>query len=124
MLFIKGTITALSVLLIACSSTNKATIDKASEETVTNTEKTMKETAMKEAGFLMAEVVASRVEGDCPFTLKVNASEPYFLDPVNITDEYKKNGEKVWVKYSGLRMMNRCEKATPVNIVEIERRSE
>ena len=48
----------------------------------------------------------------------------YYLDPMNLTDEYKKHGEKVWVKYSGLRRMNRCIKANPVSINEIEKRIE
>ena len=45
------------------------------------------------------------------------------LDPINLEESMKKDGLKVWVTYQGLRMMNRCEKANPVSIVEIEMRN-
>ena len=123
MLLIKSTITFFSVLLIACSSTNKATSE---EKNVTNTKEIeMKTSEMLAAGFTMSEVVESKEEGDCPFTLKMkNKDNVYYLDPINMTDEFKKHGEKVWVKYSGLRRMNRCIKANPVSIIEIEKRIE
>lgn len=123
MLLIKSSLTFLSVLLIACSSTNKATSE---EKNVTNTKEIeMKNSEMLAAGFTMAEVVESKVEGDCPFTLKMkNKDNVYYLDPINITDEFKKDGEKVWVKYSGLRRMNRCTKASPVTVLEMEKRIE
>ena len=123
MLLIKSSITFFSVLLIACSSTNKATSE---EKNVTNTKEIeMKTSEMLAAGFTMSEVVESKEEGDCPFTLKMkNKDNVYYLDPINMTDEFKKHGEKVWVKYSGLRRMNRCIKANPVSIIEIEKRIE
>lgn len=123
MLLIKSSLTLLSVLLIACSSTNKA----ASEEknTPNTKEIEMKNSEMLAAGFSMAVVVESKEEGDCPFTLKMkNKDNEYYLDPINMTDAFKKNGEKVWVKYSGLRRMNRCSKANPISINEIEKRVE
>ena len=111
------------MLLIGCSSTNKATSE---EKNATNTKEIeMKNSEMLAAGFTMAEVVESKKEGDCLFTLKMeNKGNEYFLDPINITDEFKIHGEKVWVKYSGLRRMNRCIKANPVTINEIEKRME
>jgi len=122
MLFNKIVITVLSMIVMACSSANK-TAEANSNTDTTSTKEIMKEASMKEAGFVMAEVVESKVEGDCPFTLKINAENPYYLDPIDMTDDFKKHGEKVWVKYAGLRRMNRCEKANPVSIVEIERRT-
>ena len=123
MLLIKSSLTFFSVLLIACSSTNKATSE---EKNVTNTKEIeMRTSEMLAAGFTKAEVVESKEEGDCPFTLKMkNKDNVYYLDPINMTDEFKKHGEKVWVKYSGLRRMNRCIKANPVSINEIEKRIE
>ena len=49
---------------------------------------------------------------------------PYHLDPINITEEFKKDGEKIWIKFGGLKMMNRCEKANPISIIEIQKRVE
>ena len=123
MLLIKSSLTFFSVLLIACSSTNKATSE---EKNTTNTKEIeMKTNEMLAAGFIKAEVVESREEGDCPYTFMINGKDGnYYLDPINLTDEYKKHGEKVWVKYSGLRRMNRCIKANPISINEIEKRTE
>lgn len=87
-----------------------------------------KEKTMKEAGFLEGVIVASSEEGDCPFTIRVlnndSYSESYLLDPINMTDEYKSNGQKIWFTFAGLRMQNRCDKANPVNIIEIQKREE
>ena len=77
---------------------------------------------MMESGFSMATVVASKTEGDCPFTIKME--DGTLFDPINLEDGFKKHDTKIWVKYSGLRMMNRCVKANPVRIDEIQKRVE
>lgn len=124
MILIKSGLTFFLALLISCSSTNK-TVKKTGDDTKTTTEMATKTSEMTKDGFLSAEVVESKVEGDCPFALKLmNGDSPYFLDPINMTDQYKVNGEKLWIKFSGLRRMNRCDKASPVNITEIEKRVE
>jgi hypothetical protein len=124
MTFLKTSIALVSILLISCCSTTKTT-SNTSEDKLTTTEMDKKINTMIDAGFSMAEVIESKTEGDCPFTLRIiDKDAPYLLDPINMTDQFKKNGKKVWVKYAGLRMMNRCEKANPVNIIEIEKRVE
>jgi len=80
---------------------------------------------MIENGFKKGVIVASDKEGDCPFTIKLRDNDySYYLDPINLTEEFKKDGEKIWVKFAGLRMMNRCEKANPVSIIEMHVREE
>ncbi len=72
-------------------------------------------------GFTMGTIVASNIEGDCPYVISSEIDgNKVMYDPINLDDMYKKNGMKVWYKYNGLRMMNRCEKANPVNISEIQ----
>ena len=118
---IKISILLFSVLLFSCNTTNKSV--------TTNTE-TEKETQMDakkmiDAGFLKGVIVTSEKEGDCPITIEVLSSDySYFLDPINITEEYMKEGEKIWFKFNGLRMMNRCEKANPISLIEIQKRVE
>jgi hypothetical protein len=68
--------------------------------------------------------VTSKAEGDCPFAIMVEAEEPYYLDPINLDESYKVAGEKIWFKFRGLRMMNRCDKASPIEISEIQKREE
>jgi hypothetical protein len=80
---------------------------------------------MVEKGFKMGVIVISKIEGDCPVTVQILNKDPYFLDPINITDMYDVNdGDKVWIKYNGLRMKNRCDKARPVSLTEIKKRLE
>ncbi|MEZ4874407.1 MAG: hypothetical protein R2793_02875 [Flavobacteriaceae bacterium] len=107
-------------IFTSCSSTKKTTSSMAdSTTTVTDSKK------MMENGFLAGTIVSSQAEGDCPFVIEVQGADgAYFLDPVNLEESYKKGGEKIWFTFTGLRMMNRCEKATPVNINEIQKRAE
>ncbi len=80
---------------------------------------------MIEEGFIKGIIVTSKVEGDCPITIQVEGKEgSYFLDPINLEDNYKNDGEKIWFKFAGLRRMNRCEKANPISIIEIQKRVE
>ncbi len=80
---------------------------------------------MIEEGFIKGTIISSKIEGDCPITIQVEGKEgSYFLDPINLEDNYKNDGEKVWFKFAGLRRMNRCEKANPISIIEIQKRVE
>jgi len=124
MTFIKTLLIAVVVTFAAnCSSTKKgmnsdASTDTKAMENVTEDAKKM------EAGFLKGTIVASTKEGDCPFVIKVEDKEMYFLDPINMDESYQKDGMKIWFTFGGLRMMNRCQKANPINIIEIEARTE
>jgi len=82
------------------------------------------EKKMLAAGFLMGTVIAEPNGGGCPYTIEVAAETPYYLDPLNLMEYYQKDGKKIWFKFQGLRMMNRCEKANPVSIQEIQERAE
>lgn len=84
-------------------------------------EKSKTETEMIDKGFQKAIVIYSEQERDCPYTLSVDGVD-YLLDPVNLENAFKVNQEKIWVTYRSLRMANRCEKATPIEIIEIEKR--
>ncbi len=111
-------ILSLSLLIltsiISCNTTNKAT------EIKNNTEEQMDKKEMISNGYLSGNISVSSEEGDCPVTIKVEGKEgAYYLDPINISEEFKTDGEKVWFKFVGLRRMNRCEKANPISLTEI-----
>ncbi len=118
MTFIKTSLAILSLAIMSCGSAN---VDKSSSS---KTETAKEAKKMTEAGYKKATVIASTKEGDCPFTLKMEGDVPYLLDPINLDESYKSDGMKVWVTYSGLRMMNRCDNATPVSIKDIQKRAE
>lgn len=77
---------------------------------------------MIEAGFVKGTINTSN-ENTCPFTIKVEAFE-YLLDPINLSEDFSSDGEKVWVKFTPLRMKNRCTIANPVNVIEIQKRAD
>jgi len=118
MKFLNVSILLLSIFLFSCNSTNKSVSDNSEKETQIDAKK------MTEEGFIKGTIVTSKVEGDCPITIQVDGKDgSYFLDPINLDDNYKKEGEKIWFKFGGLRMMNRCEKANPISIIEIQKRN-
>lgn len=122
MTLIKTLIITFTVLLASnCSSSKKTMVtDPTSEnKTVANSSK---DASMMEEGYLKGTIVASTTEGDCPYVIEVEGKEAYFLDPTNIESTYQKDGMKIWFTYRGLRMMNRCQKANPIELVDIEKR--
>jgi hypothetical protein len=123
MKILKLLVLMLSIGILTSCSTNKKINKETMEDKATESIK-MEMNKMVEAGFTEGTIVASRAEGDCPFTIEVPGESAYFLDPINLGEEFKVNGQKIWFKYAGLRMMNRCEKANPVNLIEIQKREE
>ncbi len=123
MTFFKTSLILLSIFLISCCSTTKTTGEDQGNTKINDAKMNIEK--MITDGFKMGEVVYSDLEGDCEYTIRILLEEEmYLFDPINLSEEFKKNGEKVWVKYGGLRMKNRCDKANPISIVEIQKRVE
>ncbi|MDC7995175.1 hypothetical protein [Altibacter sp. HG106] len=120
---LKTTCVLVSVFFLAqCDATKNTSEAPKSNDAMTENATAKK---MMEEGFKAGTIVYSQAEEDCPYTIQIENDEPsYFLDPVNLEESYKKDGMKVWVQYAGMRMMNRCEKANPVNVVAIQKREE
>ncbi|MCW5518346.1 hypothetical protein J1N09_00750 [Aureitalea sp. L0-47] len=109
----------LSITIVSCNSGSKATNGDGPDKE----ELAMIAKKMKEAGFYSGTVMYSDAEGDCPYTIDVDSDDyTYLLDPINMDEKYQKDGAKIWFKFAGLKMMNRCEKANPISIVEIQDR--
>ncbi len=109
----------LFLFAIACNTTKETTSES---NTMTSVEK-QAEQKMMAAGFKKGVVVHSTKEDDCPYTIKLEKEETYY-DPINLEEIYKKDGEKVWFQFNPLRRMNRCIKANPVFVSEIQKRAE
>lgn len=104
------------LILFSCNSTNKSISTTSENEIQVMSKK------MVEEGFTAGEISFSTKEGDCPITIKIEGKDRvYYYDPINLSEEFKKEGEKIWFKFAGLRRMNRCDKASPVNIIEIQK---
>lgn len=113
-----------SLVLLVLVATSCCTSSKTSKsETKTETNEMMANSKkMMADGFTMGTIIASTKEGDCPYVISSEIDgNAVMYDPINLEEMYKKDGVKVWYKYNGLRMMNRCEKANPVNISEIQK---
>ena len=101
--------TAAFLCVTSCKNTKEVTKDTI-EEKVT-------EDAFDPTGYTSGTIVYSKEKDDCKYTIKLK--DGLFYDPINLEDSYKKDGMAVYFKFRGLRMMNRCNKATPVSIEEM-----
>ena len=119
MTLIRTLFVLLTISFVSCDSSKKtANGDGPNQE-----ELAMIAKKMKEAGFYSGTIMYSDAEGDCAYTIDVDSDDyTYLLDPINLEEKFQKDGAKIWFKFAGLKMMNRCEKANPVSIVEIQER--
>ena len=109
-------LTAVMLLLVftSCCTSNKTTAESAATDT-------METKKMMEEGYIAGTIVASTAENDCAYVIKSEVDgNSIMFDPINLEKDYMKDGMKVWYKYGMLRMMNRCEKANPVNITAMK----
>ena len=75
-------------------------------------------TEMKNKGYSEGTLTTNKDSG-CPVILNVSEIKDN-LDPINLSDFMKGElPQKVWVKYSSMRMANRCDNARPVSITEM-----
>ncbi len=77
-------------------------------------------------GYLPGRILYSDLADDCEYTIQLKEGEKdfYYVDPINLSENFRRDNQTVWVKFNGLRRMNRCEKAAPVEITEIKNRDE
>jgi len=120
-MFTRTLILVFLVSITACC-TSKKTATAATSDTSDKQEVMMSDAKMIEAGFKQGTIEASTVEGDCPFVIKMDGEQSYFLDPINLEETYKKDGMKLWFTFRPLRMANRCKKANPVEIEDMQLR--
>lgn len=81
---------------------------------------------MMQAGYLPGRVLYSDVADDCQYTIQLKDGEKtfYYVDPINLDEKFNTDGQTVWVKFTNLDTEKRCEKAIPVEILEIQNRDE
>jgi len=105
----------------SCDSTKASATEKKAE---TNTTKEMN-TLISEG--YVAGTIKYQVESKCSYIL-IDEKTGIKYDPVNIGEEkfmpYKNDANKVYFKYLSLRRMNRCNEASPVQLIDIQLRQE
>ena len=111
---IKLIIIGMSILtssILSCKSTEKMNKEESSVQ------KSIAQVQDK-VGYTSGTIVFSKAEGDCEYTIQTR--DGLFYDPINMEDAYKKEGAVVWFTFRGLRMPNRCPKANPIELTEIQ----
>jgi hypothetical protein len=103
------------------------TVCCASKKTAYNTTvksdlNTHKQTELISKEFTFGTIEESTEQGDCLYTIRMgeNKKDSYYFDPINLKEPYKKNGLEVFFTYRGLRIMNRCVKANPIEVEEMK----
>jgi hypothetical protein len=106
------------VLGTVCCASKKI----ASSTTAKSDLNTHKQMELIPKGFTFGTIEESTKEGDCLYTIRMgeNKKDSYYFDPINLKEPYKKNGLEVFFTYRGLRMMNRCVKANPIEVEEMK----
>lgn len=81
---------------------------------------------MMAAGYLPGRIIYSDEGDDCQYTIQLKDGEKdfYYVDPINLEKKFNTDGQTVWLKFTTLEREKRCEKAIPVEIVEIQNRDE
>ncbi len=109
---------SIPILFNSCNSTTKSVETSNEKDVIMDSKKMIAD------GFIAGEISFSIVEGDCPITIKIEGKDGiYYYDPINLTEEFNKEGEKIWFTFARLRRVNRCEKAAPISIMEIQKRN-
>ena len=103
------------ICLLSCH-TNKKVTDK--ENSLSSTTE-----SLIKKGFKKAIIIKNKSKSSCALLVSLLDSKE-LLDPVGIDQNNFKNEEKIWFKFSSLRMKNRCEKARPVSVIEIKKRDD
>lgn len=125
-MILKTTFAFISIFILSCGP-----IQNQPQEAETNSPaeieaKKIESNKMIASGYLPGRIIYSDFEGDCEYTvqLKDGDREFYYVDPINLEENFKRDGQTIWLKFNGLRRMNRCENANPVEITEIMNRDE
>lgn len=125
-MLLKSGFVVLSVIILSCGTfKNGSQTEKPSQKAEIKAQKIEGEKMMA-AGYLPGRIVYSDLVDDCEYTIQLIGDDKnfYYVDPINLKEEFMKDQRTVWVKFNVLRRMNRCEKARPVEIDEIEDRME
>ncbi len=125
-MFSKIAFVIFSSILLSCVSTQNQPQNIETNSPAEIEAKKIAAGKMMEAGYLPGRIIYSDLADDCEYTIQLKDGDRdfYYVDPINLDEKFNTDGQTVWVKFGGLNRMNRCEKAAPVSIIEIQNRDE
>lgn len=103
--------TLIAAITLSCSGQKAVSDENAKTTEMTNS-------TFDSKGYTAGTIVQSKAEGDCEWTIKL--ADGRHLDPMTMDKDFMEDGAEVWLKFSPQRRMNRCDKASPVEITEIK----
>ncbi len=120
--------TSLLLMTSGCNSSKEAATDKGETDEVvseTNQTKTIEQDMSAELlkqGYIEG-IVQYREKSSCPYIIVREETGEKF-DPINLENEkyisFRNNGEKILFKFRRLRMMNRCDEASPIELEDVK----
>ncbi|MEP2936300.1 MAG: hypothetical protein ABJM06_12165 [Gilvibacter sp.] len=102
-------------LFTACNSSYSSSSSSSNKDQA-------KEQQMLADGFMKATVMLYNQESGCPVVLILEDGEK--LDPINLDPSMAKENLELWIKFSRLRRMPRCEYAGIVSLTEAQKKAE
>lgn len=125
-MYLKIVFVIFSSIILSCVSTQNQPQNVETNSPAEIEAKKIEAKAKMAEGYLPGRIIYSDLADDCEYTIQLKDGDKdfYYVDPINLDEKFNTDGQTVWVKFGGLNRMNRCEKAAPVSIIEIEKRDE
>ena len=125
-MLLKSGFIILSTIILSCGTVQNSSETMENNKNAEIEAQNIEGEKMMAAGYLPGRIVYSDLADDCEYTIQLKDGEKdfYYVDPINLNEEFMKDDRTVWVKFTGLRRMNRCEKANPVEIIEMKSRKQ
>lgn len=125
-MYLKTGIIFFSAFILSCGINQNLSQDAETNSNAEIEAQKLEGERMMAAGYLPGRIIYSDLVDDCEYTIQLKDGEKdfYYVDPINLNEEFMNDERTVWVKFDGLKRESRCEKAIPVEVVEIKDRLE
>ncbi|MBP6312733.1 MAG: hypothetical protein KA408_10725 [Flavobacteriales bacterium] len=100
-----------SLLMTACAQKTSVPVAAENEPEPTPTE-------VSEKNRTIGVIQQAITKEGCLWTIRIKEVD-YFLDPINLDEEFMVNELRVQFDYLQLRMTNRCKEANPVEVLSM-----
>ena len=107
-------------IALSCNCQKEAINENTSKRTYASSEETMKVKNTVEE--YTNGTIISGGKSACEYLIKLEDGS--LFDPINLEDKFKKEELEVQFTFARLRMRNRCDNASPINIIDIKEREE
>lgn len=113
-MMLKNVFVIILFVVMSCNSTKN--------QKTNTTENLSEQKNMIADGYIKGIIISSTKDNDCPYVIKIQIDNEFqFVEPVDLPDDLKQDGEVIWFKYTPSRRIQRCDNANPVIINDIKR---